>query len=165
MAKSDFKFDDKEWRAFLGSILNKAKDMTRILSVAYGTAGIADIKRHFEDEQGPTAPWKPRKQATDERYLLIALGLYKAPKGTTKGQYNPTNKILQMTGMLKRSFLPSNWRRKSATAIEVFSNDTKSGAHDRGNKEKNIPARPFMWISGKGKDVMAQIILDKLISA
>lgn len=165
MANADFRFNDREWRAFLGSMLNKAKDMTRILSVAYGTAGIADIKKHFEDEQGPTAPWKPRKQATDEKYLLIALGLHKAPKGTSKAQYNPTNKILQMTGMLKRSFLPSNWRKKSNTAIEVFSNDNKSGAHDKGNKEKNLPARPFMWLSDNGKELMAEIILDKLASA
>lgn len=160
-----FKFDDREWRIFLGSILNQAKDMTHILSVAYGTAGIKDITKHFIDETGPNAPWKPRKQATDERYLLIGLGMYKTPKGTSKAQYSPANKILQMTGKLKNSILPANWRKKSNTAIEVFSNDTKSGAHDNGSKEKGFPARPFMWLSDNAKETMAQIILDKLASA
>lgn len=165
MANGNIRFDDREWRAFLGAILNQAKDMSRILSVAYGTAGIADIKKHFVDEQGPNAPWKPRKASTNERYLKIALGEHKPPKGTSKAQYNPGNKILQMTGQLRNSILPANWRRKSATAIEVFSNDIKSGTHDRGDKERNIPARSFMWLSDNAKEKMALIILDKLASA
>jgi phage gpG-like protein len=67
-----------------------------------------------------------------------------------------------MTGTLRNSFLRNGWKKKSNTSIEAFSNDVKSRAHDEGYPEKNIPARPFMWLSNDAKEVMAQIILDKL---
>lgn len=162
MANANVKFDDSEWRKFLGSMLSKSKDMASILGLAYATKGIADIQQHFREEKGPAGAWKPRKQSTDDKYLMIASGLHKAPKGTSRAQYNPGNKILQMTGKLRNSFLRNGWTKRSNTSIEAFSNDTKSGAHNNGNKEKNLPARPFMWLSGEAKEVMAKIILDKL---
>lgn len=162
MANANVRFDDSEWRKFLGAMLSRAKDMSAILGLAYATKGIADIQQHFRDEKGPNGAWKPRQEKTDYKYLMIATGMHKAPKNTSRAQYNPGNKILQMTGTLRNSFLRNGWKKKSATSIEAFSNDGKSGAHDRGNKEKNLVARPFMWLSRDAKEVMAQIILDKL---
>ena len=162
MANADIRFEDNEWRKFLANVIGSMKDTSAILGVAYATKGIADIMQHFRDESGPSSPWRPRKASTDERYAKIAAGIWKNPKGTSRAQFNPSNKILQMTGTLRNSFLRNGWKKKSNTSIEAFSNDVKSRAHDEGYPEKNIPARPFMWLSNDAKEVMAQIILDKL---
>ena len=169
MANANIKFDDNEWRKFLASVLGAAKDMSAILGVAYATKGIADIQQHFRDEKGPEGPWTPRSYFTEYNYAKISEGTYKPPKGTSRAQYNIGNKILHMTGQLSKSFLRNGWSKKSNTAIEAFSNDKKSGLHDNGGPFKawgkhnaTMPARPFMWLSNPAKEVMAQIILDKL---
>ncbi len=169
MANANIKFDDSEWRKFLASVLGAAKDMSAILGVAYATKGIADIQQHFRDESGPEGKWQPRSYFTEYRYAKISGGEYKVPTGMTRKDFSLGNKILHQTGQLSKSFLRNNWRKKSNTAIEAFSNDQKSGLHNNGGPFKawgkhsaTMPARPFMWLSNPAKEVMAQIILDKL---
>ena len=96
---------------------------------------------HFKQEQGTgRVPWV--KWSKSHRKAMERIG---------KGG----NKILQDTGRLRGSFLPTQ-RRMSAEGILWFNPaKTKKGfpyaaAHQEGGEK--LPARPFMWISDKTLD-------------
>lgn len=165
-------FDRKEWEVFINSFLKNATDPGKnFLSVAFNTAGIRDIVQHFDDERGPDgrwAPWTPeykkRRYASAERRATKRARAKAEAKGKPVGALE---KILQLTGTLRKSVLPANLRnqqeRRGRTQIAIYSPVEYSGQHDEGDPKKNLPQREFMWISDKAQEAMANIVLNLAI--
>lgn len=154
--------DVKRWRDRLKS---KLKDFAPILKRMYAIYGFKDIVDHFSKERGPSGPWKPRAQFTQELYAAIRKGSANPAPGVARAAYSPNNKLLQLTGNLRKSILPSNAKTLNSHTILVFANDPKGGKHDRGQTTwPKIPARPFMWLSNSAKremlDAAARMTLD-----
>src|SRR3990167_7444245 len=93
--------DINEWELLTASITGKLRSVSKLLRAVYGTIGYRDIIKHFEDESGPNGPWKPRSESTQKAYARIAAG-FGGPR-TNKAKYNPSNKILQLSGDLRKS--------------------------------------------------------------
>lgn len=147
------KFESKQWDTYTKKLenfgdSNVKREPIYLLRLGFSTAGFKDIIRHFRDEKGPTGKWPPRAKSTQEFYASMS---------KTNAKYNPSNKLLQMTGQLRNSLLPTNLKRKNREQLVFFSTDKKSGVHDRGYK--HIPKRSFMWVSKKAKELMSKIIL------
>jgi phage gpG-like protein len=136
-----------QWTSFLNGVSKNIKDPIGLLKAAFMTAGFADIINHFKNESGPTGRWKPRSATTQAQYALRA---------RTDSRYSPSNKLLQLTGNLRKSILPNNTKRVGTAAIQIFANAEYSGKHDMGTD--NMPQREFMWFSNEAKERMAQVI-------
>lgn len=136
-----------EWTSFLSSVQSKIKDPSALLKTAFMTAGFQDIIKHFQDEKGPDGKWRPRSAETQAQYSL---------RNKRDSRYNPSNKLLQLTGFMRKAILPTNTKKISKNAIEIFNNAEYSNRHDMGTD--GMPQREFMWFSDSAKDRMAQII-------
>lgn len=136
-----------EWLGFLSAIQSKVKDPSALLKTAFMTAGFKDIIQHFNDEKGPMGKWKSRSAETQAQYAL---------RNKRDSRYNPSNKILQLTGNMRKSILPTNTKKISKNAIEIFNTAEYSHRHDSGTD--GMPQREFMWFSNDAKERMAQII-------
>lgn len=148
MAEATITFDDAGWVDMLAGMKRKMKDVQGILTALFMTIGFKDIIAHFKDEEGPDGQWPRRAASTQERYQNILSGRWNPPAGATRAQFNPSNNLLQMTGRLRGSILPTSVKtRRIANGIVVFSNVKYSAAHDYGDPGRGIPARPFMWLS------------------
>jgi phage gpG-like protein len=159
------KLEDSDIRRWKSALQLRLKEFAPILKRMYAIYGFKDIVDHFSKERGPDGPWKPRAQFTQELYAAIRAGHAKPAPGVARGAYSPTNKLLQLTGNLRKSILPSNAKTLNSRTILVFANDPKGGQHDRGRtKWPKIPARPFMWLSNGAKrnmlDAAARMVLD-----
>jgi phage gpG-like protein len=147
-------FDDREWRGFIDHFRKELGQPRKLLRVAFATAGFRDVIDHFGRSEGPKNPWQPRAASTQAAY---------ARKHKTDSRYNPSNKLLILTGGLRQGFLPSNVEDKDATSIVFFNPTPHAAVHDNGSKKKGIPQREFMWLSGKAQETMLNIILDKAV--
>ena len=65
-------------------------------------------------------------------------------------------------GNLRQNFSPTNIENKDKKSIVFFNPTPYGGIHDRGNPQKHIPQREFMWLSDNAMTVMAQIIVDRI---
>lgn len=146
MAKDFAKIDDRQWRFFLDKVGRNIKDGARLLDVAAKTHGFKDIITHFKQEQGPDGKWENLKRSTIEK--------------RTKGAGVGRAKILQDTGRLRNSIINKLTRRRGHDQIEMFSNVSYSGKHDRGDSSENLPQRQFMWLSDGAQELMAQTIIE-----
>lgn len=147
------KIDLTAWRDLLKTIQSKGRNIAGILKAVFGTIGFRNLIEHFNKEEGPDGKWKARSPGTQLQYALIEAGKRKPPRGTPAAAYNPSNKILQLTGALRGSILPSNVENITQSSILIFSNSKYGGKHDRG--EDKMPKRTFMWFSQETLDRMA----------
>ncbi len=85
-----------------------------------------EVIGHFRDETGPDGPWKPWAAST------------KAARKRGRGG----NKILQDEGTLMGSIVFTASERSALikTVLDY------AATHQEGDREKNIPARPFMFL-------------------
>jgi hypothetical protein len=157
MAEFNVRFEAGEWSAVLRKLGRVSSAAVDFLTAAYMTLGLKNINDHFQHEQGPAGPWAPRKDATQRLYAAIQDGKRKPPKGTARAAYSPSNKLLQLTGNLRKSFLNGRVEKLTPTSILAFSPVPYSGRQDRG--EKGSIARPFMWLDPTTKQDMANLIL------
>lgn len=135
-----------EWVGFLSAVQSKVKNPSELLKAAFMTAGYKDIIQHFSDERGPMGKWRARSAETQYQYAM---------RSRYDSRYNPSNKLLQLTGNLRQSILPTNTKKVAYNAIEIFANAEYGGRHDRG---EDMPRREFMWFSEDAKEKMAQVI-------
>lgn len=89
-----------------------------------------DIADHFNKNRGPTGPWKrlTARYATAKR----------------KAGGNP-NKILVLSGLLKKQATKAKISRR--TGVTISPGVEYAPVHQFGFRFKNIPARPFLWLS------------------
>lgn len=144
--------NDKEWRDFLKSALAKSQDFGKYLMAAANIFGFKDVIDHFDREQGPEGPWPARSEATNRAYDIMG------------GSYSSSNKLLQLTGRLRGSFLPgsSYIKQMNRLSVKLYSDPTVEYArvHDEGSN--NIPQREFMWLSDNAKEMILTMLLDQL---
>ncbi len=163
-SSTELSLDSKAWEDFIGRVRKKWDDVKNrkqfgaiVATVVYG-----DIMDHFEKEMGPGGAWAPwSKSYTDSIAGRIA---FRRWGGRTVPIENPDKygikpprrpgKKLQVTGRLRQSFKPTNWRAQN-DGIMFFNNAKIKGsgfpyaaAHNDGGPR--LPARPFMWLSAKG---------------
>jgi len=143
---------DEELKKFLEGLKTKLTDVTPYLKLAYSTFGYRDIISHFENESGPDGKWKPRSKATQMAYAI---------RGKTNAMYNPSNKLLQLSGMLRQSITESSYKNIDRLSVGIFSNKEYSGVHDLGSNK--MPQRQFMWFSNGAMSNMVTLLLNKLI--
>jgi phage gpG-like protein len=116
-----------------------------------------DIIKHFEQEQGPNGKWKEwsasyRAAINGEVYFRRIGGKTVPFKGRDPNGVRKDGMILQDTGRLRNSMMPTN-SRATSQGIEWFNPaKTSSGfpyayAHDTGGPK--LPQRQFMWLSKK----------------
>lgn len=136
---------------FIQALQKKVKDVAgaqEAFADMLGPTVYADITRHFENEEGSKGPWKAWSDAyTAHR---VAIGRVQGP-------------ILHMTGRLKGSFLPGNYRTERGGILWFNPAKTEGGgfpyayAHDEGGPK--LPKRDFMWLSGNAMKLIEKITI------
>ncbi len=149
MANKNAKLDDKKWQAFLRKI--KGKLNTDALEKVSSPIVYTDVIKHFEQERGFKGKWKR---------WSIGYAKHMAKKGKSG------NKVLQDTGRLRNSFLPTNNRVSKKAILWFNAAKTKNGfpyaaAHDIGGPQ--LPQRSHMWLSKTALDKISNSYL-KFIS-
>lgn len=141
------RFESREWDNFIRHIDEKVKEPTKLLRSVMFTWGFKDLDEHFRNEQGPDGRWQPRKESTNRAYDQLG------------GKYRSSNKILQLSGDLRKSVLPGGAQvsDKGRYAIAVVSDPDYGGRHNEGSR--GMPKREFMWLSDNAVDRMAETIL------
>jgi len=133
---AEFQFEDSQWQSFLKKINKKWKDIEQRKSFAdlVSVIGFGDIIDHFENEEGPQGKWKSWSAIYSAHMARIGKG---------------GNKILQDSGRLRNSLTPGKGKVKTNNVgVLLFTNVVYGATHQYGYK--NIPARPFMWLSKEG---------------
>lgn len=158
-----------EWDSFFTGLMRLMKEPTKLLRAAMVTRGYRGIIENFREERGPEGAWPARSAATQKRYAEIRAGQRPPPPGFPRAAFNPNNRLLQLTGTMRKSLLPSALSQSTVdqgrSAIMVFSPVAYSGQHDEGDPSRNLPARPFMWLTDKTMDDMAMIVLKMMEEA
>lgn len=154
--------DTQEWDGFLSALVKNLKRAQDALMVASEAYAFQDIIEHFRLEKGPDGAWPRRAPATDFRYLMIQIGQWKAPQGMRKGSFSPTNKLLQLTGHLRMSFLQNrDIRKHGRDAVAIYANAKYAARHNFG---RGVPKREFMWLSDTAQqkvvEAVAQIVME-----
>lgn len=175
MAQVQMTLQAKEWDRFIDGL----RDKSRLRAGLKAIGRIVMFKEaidHFKTESGPTGLWPRRKQSTQTRMNQIKSGKttraswekgayklagspYAVPKGTTRAQWNPSNKLLQMTGYLRKAFSQTNIRQKTDEVV-LFNAAKYSGYHDEGSPSGNLPQRSFMWLSNEGIGLAGKMLME-----
>lgn len=154
MAQKFVVFNSKKWEKYFAGVKVNLKRSNKILRAAFGTVGFQDIINHFKQESGSDGKWPKRARSTQEMYASL---------NKKNAKFNPSNKLLVLSGNLRKAFLPTNVKELGAKRGILFFNPIKySGTHDRGSRKKKIPKREFMWLSSRAKVGMQRVILGVL---
>jgi hypothetical protein len=153
--ETEAEFQSEELEEFLDRIqgrVNSIEEGDRILGGIVSVNVFRDIMAHFDQEEGPEGQWQEWSPSYTE-YMQAG------------GKGN--NRLLQDTGRLRQSFLPTNF--KSVRSGIVFFNPAKTkdgfpyaAAHDEGGGQ--LPQREFMWLSDIGMEEASKSILTWLAS-
>lgn len=154
MAATIVKLDARPWLNFIDRLHILLKNPQPILRAAFATVGFRDIIKHFQEEKGSEGKWKKRSASTQAAYKRL---------GKKNRTFNPSNKLLQLTGDLRKAFLPGNIENKGRDAILFFNPTPYAAVHDKGSKKQGIPQRDFMYLSEKAQDKMLDVILDRFL--
>ena len=174
MAEVKVHLDDKEWKNFLDGLAIDSVKKRNIIRAVARVVAFKEVVQHFKDAKGPSGAWKQRASTTQDRYQKYGKGKttrasrlkdgtqkeagspYAIPKGSTRAQWNPSNRLLQMTGALRKGFLQANMEDVD-DGVVLFNPIEHASAHDEGN---GVPKREFMWMSEAGVELAAKNALD-----
>jgi phage gpG-like protein len=159
-------FNDAQIKKLLDKLLGKIQFPAKILKPIADIYAFKDIVDHFNKEEAPEGKWQPRSDFTQQYYLAIQKGLVNVPEGIAgRSSYSPSNKILQLTGTLRNSFVQGSSTINDNSSVIIRSDVDYSGIHDRGGIKDGhkIPQRKFMWLSDKAKKSIARAVLDELL--
>lgn len=160
---ADAELDLTPWLRKLGRMEASLKSRARLLDKAFSVGGLPDLIQHFSKEEGPRGPWPKRKAFTQTWYQNVMTGKWRPPKGVARAAFNPANKLLQLTGALRKALLIPLIRTFGPDAIEVVARTSYAGKHDKG--EGGLPRRQFMWLSDKAKRLMAKVVAGMVAEA
>ncbi len=151
------------WDQFFLGIVKTMSNPTKILRAAMATRGYRAILDKFKQQRGPDGAWPERSASTQERYRAIQAGTMPPPPGFPRAAFNPSNRLLVLTGALRKTLSPGelaqNTANQGANAILMSSPLGYSGDMNDGDLSRNIPARPFMWLDEKELDETSDIVL------
>lgn len=150
---AEFTVNNEEAQAAIKQILEQQKKVAgadRGFSALLSSVVFADIMSHFKNQEGSEGPWAAwSKVHADHMGKLGKSG----------------NRILQDTGRLRQSFLPTNYRSVNDGILWFNPAKTAKGfpyaaAHDEGGPK--LPKRDFMWLSdealGRIEDVTLKFL-------
>lgn len=169
MAETFVKFDSKQIRDFLIKMKRKIRVPADLLRPIANIYAFKDIVDHFNKQRGDKGKWKKRSDFTQQYYQAIKIGAIAPPTGESRAQYNPANKILQMSGVLRGGFVGGTAKKRSRDSVIIRSTVGYSGKHDKGGftdgifGKRRLPARPFMYLSNNARKLMLKAILDSLL--
>jgi phage gpG-like protein len=140
---AEFAFEDKDAQKFLKKMMKNASDVTKKTKQYVDLLSIVvfqDIMKHFASETGSKGAWAKWSDVYRDHMQKIGKG---------------GNKILQDTGRLRGSFIPTNYRVNSDAIVWFNPAKTKSGfpyaaAHDEGGPK--LPQRDFMYLSDEARE-------------
>lgn len=144
-----------EWTKFLRDLKANASNSYKWLMAGANTYGFRNVIEHFSKEEGPSGKWTKRSSRTQEMYKRLS---------RTNSRYNPNNKLLQLTGNLRKSLLSGgsqNLKRYGNNAVMMFTNIEYAGKHNYG--KGRIPQREFMWLSDKTQSDILELVLNKVV--
>ena len=141
--------------------IERSMKTSNALAAACKTRGFRDIIDHFREEKGPEGRWEKRKPSTQKRYEQIRKS--RRSKIPNKGKYDPGNKLLQLSGDLRKTIMPGKGglKKQSWHTVVMFSNSPYSGKHNYGDQQSNLVARPFMWLSQEALDDILTIYMKR----
>lgn len=150
----DVALQDEKAQKFLQKAMKKvqeAKDGGRAFAMALSAVVFQDVIDHFEKEEGPDGPWTPWSHHYRKMQEIRGKG---------------GNKILQDTGRMKQSFMPTNYRKVGEGIMWFNPARTKGGfpyafAHNEGGD--TLPARTFMWTSDEASERIAEVTLEYVL--
>lgn len=161
MADASIGFEVKQWNGLIKKTQLFFKTSYPKLRAAVAIFGFKDVIKHFEQEAGPQGGWAARKKRTNVRYEKIRKGKSKTLR---KGMYRASNKTLQLSGDLRRSFLQGNKNQEKLGefATLMFTNVPYAGTHNKGDSSRNIVKREFMWLSNQAQVNILNTLMDDL---
>lgn len=145
-------------RKYLKRVKDKVRVPANILRTVSNIFAFKDIIDHFKRQTGEKSQWKRRASSTQDAYKAIKEGRRKPPSGTSRRSFNPSNRILQLTGALRKSFIRGKARKFRKDSVIIKSNIDYSGKHDLGLGR--MPKRDFMWLSRKARVLMLKSMLE-----
>lgn len=149
-----FIMDDAEAQRWFRRLERKVKDIEDGGDAFVGALSAVifqDIMGHFNRQEGPEGKWAPWSRAYAEHMAKIG---------------KAGNRVLQDSGRLRQSFIPTNWRRMSQGVVWFNPARTKRGfpyaaAHDDGGPR--LPKRSFMWLSDAARGNIEKITLAHIL--
>jgi len=135
----------EEFNKFIRDLMKFSRNPVKFYQQA-GVIMLQDIMRHFQAEENPDgSKWAPLKYT-------------RTHTGKTKKGRRPRVKILQDTGRLRMSI------KNIATfkSAETGTNLVYARTHQEGDKERNIPARTFVWLSGQAEERIMGRLMDNM---
>lgn len=159
--------DASAWEILFSGMSRTLSKPTKILRAVMATRGYRAIIEKFKDERGPDGAWAKRAPSTQQTYAEINDGRRPPPPGFPRAAFNPSNRLLQLTGLLRKSLMPaalkSNTVDEGRDSILLFSPVPYSGIHDEGDPMRGIPARTFMWLDERELDESSTIALKMIL--
>lgn len=142
---------DEKAQKFLKKALEKCKEVGdggRAFGMLLSAVVFRDVMDHFEKEEGPDGKWDPWGKFHRDNMDKLGKG---------------GNKLLQDTGRLRQSFLPTNYRKVGEGILWFNPAQTKDNfpyayAHNEGGEQ--LPARTFMWLSDEASEKIAEVTLN-----
>lgn len=142
-------FQDSRIQEFFKRINGRLENITgknkKIFASIASVFVYKDYVDHFENEMGPKGKWKPWSKMYAEHMAKIGKG---------------GNRILQDTGFLRGAFHPASYRTQKDGILWFNPAKTKSGDPYAARHDEN---RPFMWLSDRALDDIADASLDHLM--
>lgn len=147
-------FDNEEVRDFLESMQTRLKKVQGADKKYVGLLSAivySDVINHFQTQKGSEGPWKTWSKSYKDYMQKIGKG---------------GNLILQDSGRLRNTFLPTS-NRKTSAGILWFNNAKTAGgfpyaaAHDEGGPK--LPKRDFMWLSDEAMEKVSVQTLQFMI--
>lgn len=134
---AEFEFDPAQWQGYLnelGKRWNNPTDQKEFIAICAAVFS-QDYADHFKSQAGPGGNWPSWSEAYAKHMQAVG---------------KQGNLILQDSGRLRQSFVPSNIRAQEDGIVFYNPAQTKEGfpyaaAHDEGGPK--LPQRKFMWLS------------------
>ena len=146
---TEIAIQDEQAQKALKRLMERIKEVGdggRAFGMALSAVVFQDVMDHFEKEEGPDGKWHPWSQMY--RRLQDARG---------KGG----NKLLQDTGRLRQSFLPTNFRKVGEGIMWFNPAQTADGfPYAYHHNEGAANPRVFMWTSEEASEKIAEITLE-----
>lgn len=123
---------------------------------------LADVMRHFQNEEGPEGKWEPLKTSTlVARWYRSHGGQSLTVSGGTRSRAGAVRffgsaRILQDKGDLRVSVST----RADGKGAEVGTNKVYAKTHQHGDDKRHIPRRTFVFLSSEAQERCLNLFMD-----
>ena len=149
-------FKDKRIKKALDSAVKAQKNLRPFFRNAR-VIMLKDILEHFRKEEGPKGKWKPLKSSTANKIV------------TKSGKRRGFKHILQVDGtrggLLSTINANARFDNNSASiaAVKPYAAIHQFGGKAGRKNSVRIPARPYMWLSNKARQLMLDFMVKHIL--